>query len=67
MNRCFSSLYSSESLIDSFIQSLDFNQFVNLQFLSLTSPSQSQLELLSSVIPNMLSLRSLRLLEQNDL
>ncbi|CAF4758572.1 unnamed protein product, partial [Rotaria socialis] len=28
MNRCFSSLYSSESLIDSFIQSLDFNQFI---------------------------------------
>lgn len=65
VNRSFSLSYNSESLIDLFMQSYNFTQFLNLRRLSLTAPSRNQLESLFSVIPNMSSLRSLRLLEQN--
>jgi len=54
INRCFS------------LSSFNFAQFSNLRFLSLTSPNLKQLESLFLVIPNMLSLRSLRLLGQSD-
>ncbi len=65
MIHCFSSSLNSEILIDLFTQSFNFTQFSNLHFLSLTSPTLKQLESLFSIIPNMLSLRSLRLLEHD--
>jgi len=65
VNHCFSSSFNSEFLIDLFIQSFNFTQFSNLRFLSITSLNLTQLESLFLVIPNMLSLRSLRLLEKD--
>jgi hypothetical protein len=65
ISHCFSSSFNSEFLIDLFIQSYNFTQFSNLRFLSFTSSNLKQLELLFSVIPNMLSLCSLRLFEQD--
>ncbi|CAF3620319.1 unnamed protein product [Rotaria sordida] len=62
---CFSSSCYSEFVIDLFIQSFNLIQFSNLRFLSLTALNQKQLETLFLIIPNMSSLRSLRLLEQN--
>ena len=55
----------SDILIDLFTQSFHWTQFLNLRCLSLTSPTLQQLESLLSVIPNMSSLRSLRLLEHD--
>ena len=60
-----SSSFNPEFRIDLFIQSFNLTQFSNLRFLSLTSSNLKQLESLFLVIPNMLSLRSLRLLEQD--
>jgi hypothetical protein len=61
INHCF----SPEVLIDLFTQSFNLTQFSNLRFLSLTSPNFQQLESLFSIIPNLLSLQSLRLLEHD--
>ncbi|CAF0944974.1 unnamed protein product [Adineta steineri] len=57
--------FNSEISIDLFTQSYNFTQFVNLRCLSLTSPNLEQLKSLFQIIPNMLSLRSLRLLEHD--
>ena len=57
--------FDPEIMIDLFTQSFNLTQFSNLRFLSLTSPNFKQLELLFSVIPNLSSLQSLRLLEQD--
>ena len=65
MIHCFSTSINSEILIDLFTQSFNFTQFSNLRLLSLTSPSLKQLESLFSIIPHMLSLRSLHLLEHD--
>lgn len=64
LGRSSSSSFDSDILIDLFTQSFHWTQFANLRCLSLTSPTLQQLESLISVIPNMSSLRSLRLLEQ---
>jgi hypothetical protein len=66
INHCFSSSsFNPEFRIDLFIQSYNLTQFSNLCFLSFTSYNLKQLESLFLIIPNMLSLRSLRLLEQD--
>jgi hypothetical protein len=63
--RSSSSSYTPEYLIDLFTQSFQLTQFPNLRFLSITSPTLKQLESLFLAIPQMTSLRSLRLLEQD--
>ena len=59
------SAFDSEILIDVFTKSFQWTDFPHLRCLSLTSANYQQLECLFSVLPNLCSLRSLRLLEQD--
>lgn len=55
-----------EIFINPFNQSFCLTQFINLRHLSFPSNDLQQLKSLFSILPNLYSLRSLRLIEQSD-
>lgn len=65
LGRSSSLSFDCEIQIELFTQAFQWTQFPHLRCLSLTSPSLQQLESLFSVLFNLSSLRSLRLLEQD--
>ncbi|UJR35664.1 hypothetical protein I4U23_028414 [Adineta vaga] len=66
VDHCFPASFSSKIVIDLFTQLYNFTEFSQLRCLSLISPTNEQLESLFFMIPNLSSLRSLRLFEDND-